>query len=216
MTAPCYRRAGDDDGTVDCLCPNFEGPYQIGQTLADPQQCDIGDQNVWSAAYNVNATDAERGGSGVELTATTPTPEDCIPDDPNPDVGCPLLPEEGSFSDDFDQSGELCQQVCHEYSQCTRNEIEIGYTCDATLCTVGCNDLGLAGEACSGLADCQTDAILQLEAAAGCSCCASQICGCEPNAATNAEITVLNDLQREVGIEPQCDLNGTLCGEPAR
>ena len=71
------------------------------------------------------------------------------------------------------------------------------------------------GEACSDLPQCPpagTSAILALESAAGCSCCASQLCGCLPNAATDQRIAELNDAQRARGITPQCDVNGTLCG----
>jgi hypothetical protein len=66
--------------------------------------------------------------------------------------------------------------------------------------------------ACAGLAACDVTEIIKAEAAAECSCCASQLCGCSRNSRTNGEITVLNQLQRKRGITPQCDVNGTLCG----
>ena len=53
-----------------------------------------------------------------------------------------------------------------------------------------------------------------LETEVGCSCCASQICECEPSRQTNEEIFLLNEMQRQRFITPQCDLNGTLCGVP--
>jgi hypothetical protein len=67
--------------------------------------------------------------------------------------------------------------------------------------------------------------IMLVEALAECSCCASQVCGCDNindniNQATNSEIYYLNQQQRQpvpddpdVGIVPQCDINFTLCGE---
>lgn len=133
-----------------------------------------------------------------------------MPDDPNPDVACPLYPVETTLTPE----SELCQVACQQYAQCTNDAIEVGFTCDATLCTSECNDRALVEQACSGLKppDCQTSAIIQVEEIAGCSCCASQICGCQPNQATNEEIFVLNQLQRDLGVEPQCDINGTLCG----
>ena len=54
--------------------------------------------------------------------------------------------------------------------------------------------------------------MLRLETEVGFSCAASQICGCAPKKETNDEIYNLNESQRERGISPQCDLNGTLCG----
>ncbi len=47
-----------------------------------------------------------------------------------------------------------------------------------------------------------------------CSCCASQLCGCPSDSPTNIEISALNQQQRDRGITPQCDVNGTLCGTP--
>jgi hypothetical protein len=52
-----------------------------------------------------------------------------------------------------------------------------------------------------------------LEVEAGCSCCASQICGCDANPKTEQAIFDLNKRQRNRGITPQCDINDTLCGE---
>ncbi|HSC33920.1 MAG TPA: hypothetical protein VLG45_01495, partial [Thermodesulfobacteriota bacterium] len=53
----------------------------------------------------------------------------------------------------------------------------------------------------------------KLETEAGCSCCASQICGCEASNTTENAVFDLNKRQREKDITPQCDINGTLCGE---
>src|SRR4030067_2346217 len=69
---------------------------------------------------------------------------------------------------------------------------------------------GLVGEACSGLESCDVSEIIKLEEEVGCSCCASQICGCEPNGKTEEAVFELNEKQRERGITPQCDINGTL------
>jgi hypothetical protein len=50
-----------------------------------------------------------------------------------------------------------------------------------------------------------------------CSCCASQVCGCansgiDIDPVTQAEIARLNAEQQQLGITPQCQINGTLCG----
>ena len=56
--------------------------------------------------------------------------------------------------------------------------------------------------------------VMLVEALAECSCCASQVCGCENiNEPTNTAIFDLNQQQLNAGIQPQCKLNGTLCGE---
>jgi hypothetical protein len=91
---------------------------------------------------------------------------------------------------------------------------QAGFTCDATLCTDQCNDRDLVSTACSGLAGCDISEIVKAETAADCSCCASQLCGCDPSAETNKAISALNQQQRDRGITPQCDINGTLCGTP--
>jgi hypothetical protein len=57
--------------------------------------------------------------------------------------------------------------------------------------------------------------IALVESLANCSCCASQICGCDtPNDQTNQAVYRLNQEQRDQTIKPQCDINGTLCGKP--
>jgi hypothetical protein len=192
MTAPC--KSTDVEGIAECDCPTFNGAYQIGQN--DKQdQCILGSNLVWSAAFNPNGT-------------SSPTLPTCIPDAPG-GYGCPLWTEGTVIPPD---SGVDCSEVCNEYASCQNQGIETGFTCDATLCTSECNDRDLVGQACSGLGTCEISEIIKAETAAGCSCCASQLCNCEPNTATNAQITVLNELQRSRGIAPQCDQNGTLCG----
>jgi len=191
MTAPCQRT--DDPGFVECSCPLFDGPYQVGQTGVS---CDLGDDLVWSAAYAPNGP-------------TFPTPPSCIPDAPGTN-GCPLYDESMEVP-----PGTDCDAICAAYACAPDGSVEPGYTCDATLCTNQCNDRALVGEACGDLPQCPkegTTAILALESAVGCSCCASQLCGCAPNAATQQAIAELNAAQRARGITPQCDVNGTLCG----
>ena len=81
-----------------------------------------------------------------------------------------------------------------------------------------CRAWARVGDACGDLPQCPaagTSAIIALEKQVGCSCCASQLCGCTPNAATNAAIGGLVEAQRASGITPQCDVNGTLCGTAA-
>jgi hypothetical protein len=195
MTAPCSRTG--EDGIVNCLCPTYEGPYQIG---LNDQTCNLGNNMTWSAAYNPN------------VTGTTPTPPigGCIPDAPESLGGCPLLtrndiPKPPPNID--------CDEVCQEYQDCHgAGGIKIGYTCDATLCTSQCNDRDLVGLACDGLQSCEVTEIIKLEAEVGCSCCASQICGCAANNQTQKAVFDLNNQQRDRGITPQCDINGTLCG----
>jgi hypothetical protein len=192
MTAPCYRTG--EEGIVECSCPTFDGPYQVGQERA---QCTLGSDLVWSAAFNPN-----------EAGKTFPTPTTCIPDAPG-ELACPLIPQEIPPPPlDVD-----CQKVCEEYQSCQGTQgIEICFPCDATFCTSTCNDKDLVEVACSGVQGCESSEIIKLETEVGCSCCASQICGCEPNDQTNAAIFNLNQRQRERGITPQCDVNGTLCG----
>jgi hypothetical protein len=193
MTAPCQRT--DEEGIVECSCPVFDGPYQVGQSEVS---CDLGDDLVWSAAFAKNGP-------------TFPTPPSCIPDAPGA-LGCPLYDSGTTVL----PPGTDCTAICAAYACAPDGVIEPGYTCDATLCTNQCNDRDLVAEACGDLPQCPkagTAAILALESAVGCSCCASQLCGCEPNAQTDAEIAALNERQRERGTTPQCDVNGTLCGD---
>ena len=204
MTAPCYRtKDSAATGLVQCSCPVFTGEYQVGQT---GEQCTLGDDLVWSAAFNPNAG-----------TAPTPPAGKCFPDAPG-SLGCPLIPS----TPPPPPAGIDCQKVCQEYTSCQDSAgIQAGFTCDSTLCTGQCNDRNLVSQACSGLTNdanggsaCDISEIAKLEAAAGCSCCASQICGCDPNTQTNQAIFALVAAQRTRGITPQCDVNGTLCGSP--
>jgi hypothetical protein len=54
MTAPCKRTGKTDPTTglplVQCGCPTFTGPYQVGQKIP-ADQCVLGGNYVWSAAY---------------------------------------------------------------------------------------------------------------------------------------------------------------------
>jgi hypothetical protein len=112
-------------------------------------------------------------------------------------------------------SGVDCQKVCTEYGTCTQTKgVQAGYTCDATLCTDECSDRNLVGTACAALSKCDISEIVKAETAARCSCCASQLCGCAADQKTDKAIFSLNQRQRDLGITPQCDTNGTLCGTP--
>lgn len=54
MTAPCKRTGKTDSTTglplVDCGCPTYTGPYQVGTKISQ-DQCVLGNNNIWSAAY---------------------------------------------------------------------------------------------------------------------------------------------------------------------
>jgi hypothetical protein len=195
MTAPCFRTG--EAGIVECSCPTYDGPYQVG---LNDQACVLDNDHVWSAAYNPNLTG----------TAPVPPPGGCIPDAPESLGGCPLItPDIPPPPPNVD-----CVEVCEEYNGCrTSSGVQSGYTCDATLCTSSCDDRNLLGEACSGLQGCDISEIVKLESEVGCSCCASQVCGCDANSKTENAVFSLNEIQRERGITPQCDINGTLCGE---
>ncbi len=232
MTSPCYRTGEQDaDGNdlVQCSCPIFEGPFEIGQGLQEgmlPLPCNPPGDHVWSAAHNPET-----------FTAIDPPPPltvGCFPDLP-PDSGCPLFDESTEYA--VNPSDALCAAVCPAYQDSSRlgdgDGIQVAFTCDATLCTT----LGLGqdlpfppsatmearsdliGQSCEGLGASlgalDLAAVLLVEQLSECSCCASQVCGCEdPNSPTDAEIGVLNELQRAVGVDPQCDINDTLCGIP--
>jgi hypothetical protein len=215
MTAPCSR--SDQPGLVKCSCPVFDGPYQVGQ---NDQACTLGSDLVWSAAYappaTPTATPTMATGSlpdapqSVAASPAIPSPGACLPDAPG-GMGCPLyIPGTTVLPPD---SGVDCAKVCDEYDSCKQpGGTQAGYTCDATLCTDGCNDRDLLSPACSGLSGCDISEIVKAETAASCSCCASQLCGCNPTVKTNNAIFALNQQQRDRDIKPQCDINGTLCG----
>lgn len=215
MTAPCIGT--ETPGIVNCSCPTFNGPYQVGQ---NDQVCSLGDDLVWSAAYAPPAsptpTPAAVGADvqAVHAQATTaPSPPACIPDAPG-GYGCPLYTSSTVLPP---ESGVDCSKVCEEYKSCKGAEgVQVGYTCDATLCTDQCSDRNLVGEACDGLSKCDISEIVKAETAASppCSCCASQLCGCSPNAQTNKKIYSLDQKQQDLEIKPQCAINDTLCGSP--
>lgn len=214
MTAPCSKT--DQTGIVKCSCPVYDGPYQVGQ---NNQTCSLGDDLVWSAAYAPSPTPTAQAtpapGSDLGAAENVPQPQgggSCLPDAPG-GQGCPLyIPGTTMLPPD---SGVDCAKVCNEYNSCQqKGGAQAGYTCDATLCTDECNDRDLVGVACQGLSGCEITEIIKAETAANCSCCASQLCGCSASAVTNAAIGSLNQQQRDRGITPQCDINGTLCGTP--
>ncbi|MEE8198462.1 MAG: hypothetical protein V3R48_01985, partial [Thermoplasmata archaeon] len=158
-------------------------------------------------------------------------------------IACPLFPEGGLPPEPISEAelvalrqSDLCTEVCTDYRQCGGENIigqpqtffQHAYTCDAVLCTSKCaiagafqDDLALTNLACRELSSCGATAIaaiIELELMAGCSCCASQVCGCgegedQINDATQIALFELNQAQCERGITPQCCLNETLCGE---
>lgn len=231
MTAPCYKTGQfDSNGNelVECKCPVYSGPFQIGQ---GGQNCNANQpppgnttqtkpakgKYVWSAAYNTG------GGS------PTPPATPCIPDSGGSN-GCPLYDPSKDYSQIISPDSALCKNVCKSYGQSTQNKGngQSAYTCDSTLCTtVGIGQsnnpnynpssktqTSLIGAACNGLSNSSgLQPIMLVESLAGCSCCASQVCGCDTaTTATNQEIYELNQKQTEDGILTQCQINGTLCG----
>jgi hypothetical protein len=229
MTAPCKRTGQfDSQGNelVSCSCPVFNGPFQIGQAN---QNCDAniqsngttattGPKHVWSAAYNP--------GSQV-LPLSDPQ---CTPDSAGKN-GCPLYnPNNPVSTQTIDPNSQLCKNVCSSYESSTpvTPGFQVGYACDSTLCTTVGIGQGktynpsvkaqetLASQACQGVGQISNLAQIALvESLANCSCCASQVCDCSaPNDQTNESIYQLNRAQRSQTIEPQCDINGTLCGKP--
>ena len=230
MTAPCYR-TGEKDAQgrdlMECKCPVYDGPFQIGQpnqncdanepppetaskSLINPKSASTG--NVWSAAFSPNG--------GLPDGA-------CVPDFPGGN-GCELFDDSKDYSKIVDPDGSLCSNVCSFYGNSTVNgQIQVGYSCDATLCTTlgigqghnfspsASDQINLLSTACNGINDIEgMSQILLVEALAECSCCASQVCGCNNiNTTTNQDIYDLNQEQRDAGIVPQCDINDTLCGK---
>lgn len=201
MTAPCYNptSAGTDDTTmIECQCPIYNGPFQVGM---DNLSCNESPM-VYSAAYNT----------------AQPPPSDkcsllssCVPDAPEEDCGCPLeTPNTTVLPPD---SGVNCTTVCQEYNTCfgsgaTTSGIQVGYTCDDTLCTSNKSDLLVTS--CNGLQNCDVSEIFKAETAADCSCCASQLCNCDANTATLNKLKAIN--AAEPTSSTQCGVNGTLCG----
>jgi len=215
MTAPCKKT--DQPEIVQCSCPVYNGPYQVGQ---NEQACTLGSDLLWSAAYAPPATPTPvptisvSGPAAVDPIAVPaiPGPPACLPDAPG-GAGCPLYVQ--GVTTIPPDAGINCAKVCQEYDSCKGSKgAQAGYTCDATLCTDQCNDRDLVGPACSGLSSCDISEIVKVETAASCSCCAGQLCGCNPSAKTNVAIAAVNQQQRDQMIKPQCDINGTLCGAP--
>ena len=140
---------------------------------------------VWSAAHN-----PKKNHGPID-----PPASGCIPDLPG-GKGCPLY----SAATDYPvtKGSPLCREVCAAYRGGVRQStapgkgIQVAYSCDAALCTtlgIGqtttpppapIRTAGLLRQACGGL-DQQSGlkAILALEQANNCSCCASQVCGCD-------------------------------------
>jgi len=200
MTAPCFGQpVVDPDGktaTLSCDCPTFDGPYQYGKS---GYSCDDSPL-AYSGAYNPNPP-----------SSPCDVLPGCVPDAPPDECGCGLyVPGKTALPPN---SGIDCNEVCQEYASCTNpHGIEVGYTCDATLCTS--SDRGLVLDACDGLQACHLSEIFKAESAAQCSCCATQLCGCDATPATDAKVAALDQAQRTNGETPQCDINGTLCGLP--
>jgi hypothetical protein len=240
MTAPCYHTGKFDSAgneLVQCKCPVFEGPFEIGQpnmpcdanALTPTPQSGSGAARpsyVWSAAHNPKLNPADPPATG------------CLPDMAG-DKGCPLYKPGATYP--VAKGSPLCQQVCNSYRKDIRANastagkgVQIPYSCDAAICTtlgIGqtpplpppnpLKKASLLQNACGGLSSQPgLQAIMTLEEMDQCSCCASQVCGCanpgtDINADTQAEIGKLNAGQQQIGIEPQCQINGTLCGAQA-
>ncbi|MGA6972266.1 MAG: hypothetical protein WBY93_11595, partial [Candidatus Binatus sp.] len=121
MTAPCFKTS--QAGIVNCSCPTFNGPYQVGQ---NDQACTLGDDLVWSAAYappatptptpDASATPGSRAAAAAPAPAPAiPSPPACLPDAPG-GYGCPLyVPGPTMIPPD---SGVDCAKVCNEYHSC--------------------------------------------------------------------------------------------------
>ena len=227
MTAPCESTGKKDkngNALVTCKCPIYNGPYQVGQAN---QNCDAnqatsgssskkGKTNVWSAAYNPG---------NQPLPPKTST---CTPDMAGTN-GCPLYDptKQTVYNATINPNSTLCQNVCASYDTTMQpsSSIQVGYSCDATLCTtIGIGQgatsspsvkaqATLAQQGCAGVQNMSNfGQVMLVEALANCSCCASQVCGCTGrNSTTNDTLAVLNQAQRNQGITPQCDINGTLC-----
>jgi hypothetical protein len=228
MTAGCHN-TDPTTGLTDCQCPAFNGPFQIGQ---NNQQCTLGGNEIWSAAYApppTPPTTLSSAGTGQLASnndasqlfsapgspqtgdkQTYPQPSGCLPDAPG-SMACPLyVPGQTVLPPN---SGVDCAKVCSEYNSCVNTQsVQVGYSCDSTLCTRECNDRDIVGQACTGLGQCDVSEIIKAETAASCSCCASQLCGCSADTTTNNEIYNLVAEQNTRGITSQCKINGTLCG----
>jgi hypothetical protein len=216
----CRRADLNRDGNVDDadagLLAEASGACDLcGADLNGDGTVDGADQAILDEQRGCSTPTATRTRVPTQPAPTqTITPEPfcengCAPDATGRLCGCPLFVADETTIPP--EAGIDCDLVCEQYSTCQHNNIQIGYTCDATLCTS--SDPGLETEACFGLQSCDVGEILRAEAAAGCSCCASQLCRCEADALTNQSVAILNAEQRDRGETPQCDVNGTLCGD---
>jgi hypothetical protein len=240
MTAPCHHTGKRDSAgneLVQCQCPVYDGPFELSQagvpcdanaltpTTEQSKHAMPPPVYIWSAAHN----------PALNHGSIDPPATGCLPDAPA-GKGCPLYSAETQYP--VTKHSPLCREVCeayrHSVGQSSRQSwsrgVQIAYTCDAALCTtVGIGQTtppprdpvrkaGLLQNACGGLSELSgLRSILALEQIDQVSCGASQVCGCdEPgadiSAATQAEIAGLNKSQEAIGIVPQCELNGTLCG----
>ena len=135
MTSPCFGEPVIDPSngtaTLSCDCPTFDGPYQYGKSGASCDDAPL----AYSAAYTP-------GGPPSNPCDLLPG---CVPDAPADSCGCGLyVPGQTTLPPD---SGVDCSEVCNEYASCTSGSgVELGYTCDATLCTS--TDHGLVVDAC--------------------------------------------------------------------
>ncbi len=240
MTAPCHatgKRDSAGNPLVQCQCPVYDGPFEISQAGVP---CDANKLTprparaktagpppvyVWSAAHN----------PALNHGPIDPPAKGCLPDAPD-GKGCPLYSATAYYP--VTRNSPLCREVCEAYRHSIRQSprpsaqpgVQVAYTCDAALCTtLGIGQTtparrdppgkaDLLRNACGGLSDLAgLRSILALEQVDRVSCGASQVCGCdEPgkdiDAATQADITRLDQRQQKLGIEPQCQINGTLCG----
>ena len=240
MTAPCHytgKRDTAGNQLVQCQCPVHDGPFEISQagvscdanqlTPRTPQAKPGRAQAVyvWSAAHN----------PALNHPSINPPASGCLPDAPD-GKGCPLYSAQTDYP--LTKGSPLCRRVCEAYRTGMRQSrrrqdgrgVQIAYTCDAALCTtIGIGqtgtpprdpvrEAGLLQNACGGLSGLSgLRDILALEQIDRVSCGASQVCGCDQpgsdiDAQTQAEISGLNKGQQAIGINPQCQINGTLCG----
>ena len=200
MTAPCAGPVTvntDGTATIHCDCPIFDGPFQLGKSGLS---CDDAPM-AWSAAYNPNAA--------------PPNPCDMVARRLHPRRAAGPVRVPALHGDDGAAAGErrrLQQGVpgVHRLPEVRHlDPARLHLRRDA----VHIERHTLVFDACLGLQTCDLTEIFKAESAAECSCCASQLCNCDANSATEQKIYELDAAQRAPGETPQCDINGTLCGE---
>ncbi len=162
--------------------------------------------------------------ANANIENTNKTQQKCIPEIQG-SQGCGLYKKSMDYTKAINPNSKLCKKVCATYKSQLNTGIQPGYTCDAVMCTtLGLEQtykqqvkpfyfkqVSILNKACKGA---PSKAIMKVESMAQCSCCASQVCNCDNiNSQTNKSIHQLNTKQREIGITPQCDINGTLCGK---